>query len=325
MIKKIQSLFLSFALIITSFIGLGQITTIAVADDFPSKPIEVVTHAGLGGGTDTTARMLLIRTRKNLKNNAYITPKKGDGGNKAMAYVKSKPRDGHTVLAITPTHLFRMARGGAALEIDDFVGVARTTVDPIVIFVNAKSPHKTIEDLVRAGNKKPIKYGGTNVGSVDHISGLIFAREAKTKIAFVPFEGGGAIMTNLVGNQIDAAGLNLDEGKDQLDSGELRVLAVMADTRLSALPDTPTLKEKGINASFATVRGVVVLKGTPQATIDKLEAGFLKAMKHPVYQNYLDGAGLDSTSVAGAAAWDTELKKIYKEAREALVSLGLAK
>ena len=269
--------------------------------------------------------MLLIRTRKNLKNNAYITPKKGDGGNKAMAYVKSKPRDGHTVLAITPTHLFRMARGGAVLEIDDFVGVARTTVDPIVIFVNAKSPHKTIEDLIKAGNKKPIKYGGTNVGSVDHISGLIFAREAKTKIAFVPFEGGGAIMTNLVGNQIDAAGLNLDEGKDQLDSGELRVLAVMADTRLSALPDTPTLKEKGINASFATVRGVVVLKGTPQATIDKLEAGFLKAMKHPVYQNYLDGAGLDSTSVAGAAAWDTELKKIYKEAREALVSLGLAK
>ena len=126
MIKKIQSLFLSFALIITSFIGLGQVTTIAIADDFPSKPIEVVTHAGLGGGTDTTARMLLIRTRKNLKNNAYITPNKGDGGNKAMSYVKSKPRDGHTVLAITPTHLFRMARGGAALNIDDFVGVART-------------------------------------------------------------------------------------------------------------------------------------------------------------------------------------------------------
>ena len=76
MIKKIQSLLLSFALIITSFIGLGQVSTIAIADDFPSKPIEVVTHAGLGGGTDTTARMLLIRTRKNLKNNAYITPKK---------------------------------------------------------------------------------------------------------------------------------------------------------------------------------------------------------------------------------------------------------
>ena len=101
MTKKIQSLFLSFTLIITSFIGLGHVATIAVADEFPAKPIEVVTHAGLGGGTDTTARMLLIRTRKNLKNNAYITPKKGDGGNKAMSYVKSKPRDGHTVLAIT--------------------------------------------------------------------------------------------------------------------------------------------------------------------------------------------------------------------------------
>ena len=325
MIKKIQSIFLTFSLIITSVVAAGQFTTVANAADFPSKPIEVVTHAGLGGGTDTTARMLLIRTRKNLKNNAYITPKKGDGGNIAMTYVKSKPKDGHTVLAITPTHLFRMARGGTALTIDDFVGVARTTVDPIVIFVNAKSPHKTIEDLIKAGNKKPIKYGGTNVGSVDHISGLIFAREAKTKIAFVPFDGGGAIMTNLVGNQIDAAGLNLDEGKDQLDSGELRVLAVMADERLSALPNTPTLKEKGINASFATVRGVVVLKGTPQAAIDKLEAGFLKAMKHPVYQNYLTGAGLDSSSVSGAAAWDMEIKKIYKEARAALVSLGLAK
>jgi Uncharacterized protein conserved in bacteria len=154
---------------------------------------------------------------------------------------------------------------------------------------------------------------------------LIFAREAKTKIAFVPFEGGGAIMTNLVGAQIDAAGLNLDEGKDQLESGELRVLAVMADERLSALPDTPTLKEKGINASFATVRGVVVLKGTPPERIAKLEKGFLKAMDHPVYQNYLTGAGLDASSVAGSAAWDAEIKKIYKEARDALVSLGLAK
>ena len=160
--KKMFNLLLSAILVVTSFIGLGNI---AVADGhgFPSKPIEVVTHAGLGGGTDTTARMLLIRTRKNLKNNAYITPKKGDSGNKAMAYVKSKPRDGHTVLAITPTHLFRMARGNAELKIDDFVGVARTTVDPIVIFVNAKSPYKTIEDLIKAGNKKPIKYGGTNV------------------------------------------------------------------------------------------------------------------------------------------------------------------
>ena len=147
MIKKIQSIFLCFALVVTSLVGMGQVATVAIAADFPSKPIEVVTHAGLGGGTDTTARMLLIRTRKNLKNNAYITPKKGDSGNKAMAYVKSKPKDGHTVLAITPTHLFRMARGEAALTIDDFVGVARTTVDPIVIFVNAKSPYKTIEVL----------------------------------------------------------------------------------------------------------------------------------------------------------------------------------
>ena len=132
-------------------------------------------------------------------------------------------------------------------------------------------------------------------------------------------------MTSLVGNQIEAAGLNLDEGKDQLDAGELRVLAVMADQRMAALPDTPTLKEKGINASFATVRGVVVLKGTPQSAIDKLEKGFLKAMKHPVYQNYLQGAGLDSSSVAGSKAWDTEIKSIYKEARAALVSLDLAK
>ena len=73
--KKMFNLLLSAILVVTSFIGLGNI---AVADGhgFPSKPIEVVTHAGLGGGTDTTARMLLIRTRKNLKNNAYITPKK---------------------------------------------------------------------------------------------------------------------------------------------------------------------------------------------------------------------------------------------------------
>ena len=93
----------------------------------------------------------------------------GGGGIVALNYVNSRPRDGHTVLAITPTHLFAMARGRGPLAIDDLVGIARATDDPIVVMVRAESELDTLADLVALGRERPIKWGTTQIGSVDHV------------------------------------------------------------------------------------------------------------------------------------------------------------
>lgn len=305
-------------------VALSLTTSSAIAaDDFPSQPIEVVTHASAGGGTDTTARMALIRARRELGVDAFVTTKTGGGGSVAMSYVSDKPADGHTVMAITPTHLFTMARGKAPIGIDDIVGVVRTTDDPIVVMVRGDSEFATIEDLIAAGKERSLKWGGTQVGGVDHIAAMSFANATGVKVAYVPFGGGGEFLTALLGGDIEVAGFNVTETTDQIDAGDLRPLATMAEERASFLPDTPTLPEKGFDVVFSTVRGFVVMRDTPADRIAALEAGFLKAMGHQTYQNYLTGSGLDSSSIANAEVWDRQIRRMYSSAEATMRELGL--
>lgn len=299
------------------------IVQIASAQDFPSQPIEVVTHASAGGGTDTTARMMLIRARRTLDSDAFVNIRRGGGGTVAMNYFVQKPADGHTLLAITPTHLFTMARGKAPISLDDVKGVVRATDDPVVIMVNSESGIETIEELVAAGKKSPIKWGGTQVGGIDHIAAMKWAAEAGAEVSYVPFDGGGEIATNLKGGNIEAAGLNVTEAKDQLEAGDFRALAVMAEERIPFLPDTPTLREKGMDVVFSTVRGYLIHKDTPPERVAILEEGLLKAMNHQTYQTYLSGAGLDSSSVAGSEVWDEQIRRMYEDAVATMKDLGL--
>jgi len=296
------------------------------AKEYPSQPIEVVTHASAGGGTDTTARTMLIRARKVLKNDAFVQIKKGGGGAVAMSYAKGKPADGHTVMAITPTHLITMARGRAPIGIDDVKGVVRSTDDPIIVVAQKATGFKTIKDLIEASKKRSIKWGGTQAGGIDHIAAMTFAKNSGAKVAYVPFDGGGAMVTNLMGNNIQAAGLNYGEAADGIESGDFVPLAVMAPKRLGALPNTPTLAEEGVEGvNFSTVCGVIVMKATPADRVSALEKGLLKSMKHGTYQAYLSGIGLDPSSVAGSDVWDTQIREMYASIQQTLTDLGLKK
>jgi putative tricarboxylic transport membrane protein len=294
-------------------------------DAFPTRPVDIVTHASPGGGTDATARAMLAGARQALGVDMAVVPRTGGGGIVAMNYVNSRPRDGHTVMAITPTHLFAIARAQGPLTIDDLVGVARATDDPLVVMVRYESSIRSLEDLIALGRMRPIKWGATQIGGIDHVAGAILAKTAETELSVVPFAGGGEIVTNLMGGNIDAAGLNLTEALDQLERREFRALAVMTDERLSAIPDVPTTVELGYDVVYSTVRGYVVLRGTPEAAIAKLEAAMLEGMRHPVYQSYLRGAGLDSRAIAGRDAWSAQILRLYADARRAMIELGIVK
>lgn len=295
------------------------------ADDFPSEPIEIVVHTSPGGGTDTTARIVALATQAQLGTNVYVQNKKGGGGSVAMSYVKSKPADGYTVMAITPTHLFTMLRGNSPLDIDDIQGLARATDDPIIVMVRGDSRYKSIHDLIEAGRAGVIKWGGTQIGGVDHIAAMSFAKAAGMKVSFVPFDSGAEFAAALSRGDIDAAGLNISETRDQIAAGDFRPLAVMADDRMKALPDVPTLSEKGLDISFSTVRGYVVLKSTPKARQEILEKAMLEGMESDRYQNYLKGIGLDETSIEDAADWDSQIRRMYKAGQETMQDLGLAR
>ncbi len=306
--------------------SLALSASFALANDYPSGPIEVVTHASAGGGTDTTARTMLIRARKELKTDAYVQIKKGGGGAVAMSYASGKPADGYTLMAITPTHLITMARGRAPISIDEVKGVVRSTDDPIIIVAQKNTGITTLDELKAASESAPIKWGGTQAGGIDHIAAMTFANKSGVKVSYVPFDGGGAIITNLMGGNIQAAGLNYGEAVDGIESGDFIPVAIMAQKRLGALPDTPTLEELGIEGSnFSTVRGVIVMKDVPADRTAFLEEKLLKSMEHGTFQAYLDGIGLDPDSVAGADVWDAQIREMYDNIYATLGELGLRK
>jgi len=309
--------------ILAAHMMLLGIATAVAQEPFPSRPIDIVTHASPGGGTDSTARAMAVGARVALDVNMAVVPKTGGGGIVAMNYVNNRPRDGYTILSITPTHLFAIARGQGPLSIDDLVGVARATDDPLVVMVRHDSDVGSLTDLLDLGRVRPIKWGTTQIGGVDHVAGAILAKIADTQLSVVPFSGGGEIVTNLMGGNIDAAGLNLTEALDQIQRGDFRALAVMAEERLPIIPEVPTTVELGYDVVYSTVRGFLVLKGTPEDRIKALETGMLEGMQQEAYQGYLRGSGLSSASVAGRDVWDAQVRRLYADARQAMMDLGI--
>ncbi|MBW1960325.1 MAG: tripartite tricarboxylate transporter substrate binding protein [Deltaproteobacteria bacterium] len=293
------------------------------AEKFPSKTIDVIIHAKYGGGTDTTARMMMIRARRILGVDMQVIAKRGGAGAKAHQFALQRPRDGYTMLALTQTHLYTIARGKSPITIDDMVGVARAMNDATFITVNAKSDFKTIEDLIAASRKKPLNWGVAQIGGTEHIGLAQFCNAVGIKHKAVPFGSGAQMIQALMSAAIDATLPNVSEARSQIADGVLRPLIVMSEKRLAAYPDVPTTYEKGWKIDCSTTRGYWVLKGTPMDRVKILSDALVKAMSHEVFANYLKSAGLTvEESVAGHEVWDAHIKREYAKAVEAVTKLG---
>lgn len=295
-------------------------------EKFPSKPIEVVTHSGAGGGTDITARMMMVHAPGVFGTELVVANRVGGSGAAALAYAQGRPRDGHTILLVTQSHLLTILQGKSPVKYDEIVALARATADPQLLVVGKNSPFKTAQDLLGAAKARKLKVGITHVGSVDHLSLLGFARKAGLQVpTAVPFRGGGDIVINAVSGNIDVGVLNYAEAESQIKAGDARALLGLTSQRLKILPDMPTAKELGIDADYSTVRGFVTLKGVPDDRLKILEEGLVKAMRGQMYSTYIETSGQASDSVAGRAAWQAQLDAFYKEGESELKALGMIK
>ena len=295
---------------------------IASAADYPSKTIEVVTHAGAGGGTDVTTRMMMLRARRELKTDMVVVNKRGGGGAVAMDYYLSVPADGYSILTFTIGHAATLAKGKTQMKLDDIRPIARGTDDPQILMVRCGT-YDSAEAFLEAQKESPISYGTTHLGNIDDVSAFMFAKKGGLQTPkIVPFDGGGELATQLVAGAVDAAVLNLAEAGSQIEAGDICPIVVLADERMSGLSDVKTAKEMGIDVSFSTVRGFVVHKDTPDEIAAKIEEALLKSMNHTVYQGFLTSVGLDSTSVADSDVWGSQLSTMVVDMEAALKELG---
>ena len=293
------------------------------------KPtVEVVTHAGAGGGTDVNSRMMMLRARRTLKQDMVVVNKRGGGGAAAMNYFMSRPADGNTILTFTVGHAITMGKGKTKLKIEDMAPIARGTNDPQILMVNCKtSPYKTPEAFV-AGMKKgdKIKFGGTQTGTIDHITVYLWAKRLGVPMpTYIPFKGGGELATQLVAGAVDVGTLNLSEAAAPVEAGDICPLVILAESGMAPIPKAKTAKALGIDLVLSTTRGFVTHAGAPAERVAGLEKGMMKAMKHSMYQAYLQNSGLDASSPLASAAWGKQIKMMVKEFGPALKEMGLVK
>ena len=330
--KKLFGFFSVAALILTSLTGTADAASHAKkkSGSYATKgcdPIQVVIHASYGGGTDTTARMMSVRTRRNLKADIQVVGKRGGSGAKAQNYTLTRPKDGCTIMALTESHLYTMARGKSDMKIGDLVGVARAMEEPTFIVVNAKNKKlSTIKKLVKEANKKPITAGIASIGGTEHIGMYQFSKAAGVPFKAVSFGSGAQSLAALASGKIDVALLNPSEAAGLIQDKKVKAVLLLAEKRMPDYKKVPSSYELGWKVKVSTTRGYAVLKGTPQPIINEISKAMVKAMKHEIFANYLKGASLDpATSPAGTEVWDKQLKENFANAQDSLRGLGLIK
>ena len=324
--NKLLSFLSVFALALASMMN----TSFAAEETYATKgcdPVQVVIHASYGGGTDTTARMMSIRTRRYLNADIQVVGKRGGSGAKAQNYTLTKPKDGCTIMALTESHLYTLARKKSDMKIGDIVGVARAMEEPTFIVVNSKNKElSTIEKLIKRSKTKPILTAIANVGGTEHIGMYTYSKAAGVPFKAVSFGSGAQSLQALASGKVEASLLNPSEAAALIDANKVKAILLLHDKKLADYPKVPTSYSMGHEVKVVTTRGYAVLKGTPQKIIDAISTAMVKAMKHETFANYLKGASLDpSTSPAGTEVWDKQLKANYVKAEAALKGLGLIK
>jgi putative tricarboxylic transport membrane protein len=305
--------------------SLAVVPAAALAEDpFPSHTLEIVSHAAPGGGTDIAARAWMPAAQSILGQDFVIVYKQGGGARTALQYLMSKPADGHTILAMTETHLYTIAQGDSGVSIDDIKGVARAMEDPLVILVAADGPYKTYEDFVTAAKAKPLNWGVPQVGGTAHLALADWSNKTGAQYRVVPFGSGGETITALRSGAVDAILTNASVSIDPVREGDVAALAVFSKNRFAGLPDVPTAAEKGADVAAASTRGYGVRADTPPEIVAKLESALVQAMHSETFVKYLTGSGFKpEDSIAGSAVWDAQLKESYKSAKAAIDQLGL--
>jgi tripartite-type tricarboxylate transporter receptor subunit TctC len=314
---------------IVKFTGVITVAVVAIgvafapervaAQAYPTRPITIVVPFAAGGGNDIMARLLGQHMGGALGQQLVIDNRGGAAGTiGARAVAKASP-DGYTLM-VGHSGLFAMAPGlyGAAAGFDprkDFSAVGLMASYQQVLVVHPSFPARTLADVLTLAKKDPgkITYATAGIGSGSHVSTELLVAMAGVKLVHVPYRGSGPAMSDLVGGHVDIAITTIPPSISQIRSGLLRAIAVTGSSRLSILPDVPTVAESGVPGYDAVIKyGMVAPAGTPRPIVERLNAELNAALKaEDVRARILDegGEALSGTPEQQAADIDAEETK----------------
>lgn len=264
------------SIITTLLCFFGLIPILAMAENFPSSPLNYIICFNPGGESDITARIQEAPLKKYFSEGVVISYKIGGGGSVGWSELtKSKP-DGYTVAGFNLPHIVLqpLTRGNAGYETLDLKPIYYFQSTPNILVVRQDSEFKTLKDYIDYAKEHPgvVTAGGSGSSSANEMGVLLLNKAADIKITYIPFTGSGAATPALLGGHVGSLMTYTPMAVQYKD--KFRPLAIMSEERMDVLPDVPTFKELGYDIVEGAYRGAAAPPGTPDDRIQYLAESF---------------------------------------------------
>ena len=264
----------------------------------PQKPVEFIIMAGTGGGADQIARLLQgLIEQKDLSPRPFVPINKpGGSGAEALRYLQDKAGDDHTVLVtLNSFYTTPIIQEGLGVDVLEFTPIGRMALDTFLLWVNSEQEEiDSLEAYVEAAKSggKDWKMGGTGSGQEDSILTAMLEAEFGLDVTYIPFEGGGTVAKNLVGNHLDSTVNNPAEQIEFMRAGNTKPLVQFTDERMEAFPDVPTAKELGYDIVYYMQRSINGPPDMPKEAQDWYIQLFQTLFESEEWQDYCQSEGL---------------------------------
>lgn len=290
------------------------------AQDYPSRPIQIIVPVAAGGGTDLLARYLGQKAGEALGQSVVIDNRLGAGGNIGAELVAHAKPDGYTLL-VTPGTIASNVAVYKKLPYEllkDFKPITLIGQTSAVLVVNPNFKVKNLQEFVEYAKKHPgeLNYGSAGTGSPQHLHSEFFNQLAGIKTTHIPYKGQSQAMADLVGGQISYMFSPLQNALPYIQQGKIRVLAQGSLTRSKSLPDSPTLSELGYkDVDLQNWFAVFAPAGTPQPVITKLSEVFLKIGKSEDLRKKFSELGFEAFFTTPEKTYDFMSAELVRWAR----------
>jgi tripartite-type tricarboxylate transporter receptor subunit TctC len=265
--------------------ALPAVSRIARAQAYPTRPVRIIVGVTPGSAPDIVARLMGQWLSERLGQQFLVENRPGAGTNIGTEAVVRAPADGYTLLLVGApnainTTLYDKLSFNFLRDIAPVAGISR---ERIVMVVHPSFPAKTVPEFIAYAKANPgkISMGSPGNGSSPHVSGELFKMMAGIDMIHVPYRGGGQVMTDLIGGQVQVSFIGLTVAIEHIRSGKLRALAVTAATRSDVLPDIPTVSDFVPGYEASAFWGVGAPRNTPAEIIDKLNKEINAVLSDP--------------------------------------------
>jgi tripartite-type tricarboxylate transporter receptor subunit TctC len=259
---------------------------LALAQDYPVKPVRVIVPFAPGGSADVFGRFVAQRLQESLGQSFVVDNRPGGGSVIGTDAVAKAAPDGYTLLVMSNTHTVNesLITTKPFALMRDFVPVAPINASDLVLVTKADLPVKTLADLIKMAKAKPgsLSYASSGPGTPYHMAGELFKAMADIRVVHIPYRGSAGARTDVLGGQLEMMFDAIPTMNEHVKSGKVRALATTGKARSAVMPGVPTMSEAGVPGYEATIwLGVMAPKGTPRAIVDKLNAEISKITSNP--------------------------------------------